>query len=232
MKKVIDRLYNSGLKYLESKIKFINKLEEDYKYIFLDDTKRIKNSLNLLSSILSMIPENRSTVYVFGNYKWKYPYINVMKKFNGRYDYPFSLYDFLRIEDSYNILLSLKEEKGINKELFNRFLGLLERWKEIVNYEKKIRIQEDCILEYRDGIVTLDNLRLSNFFSIDSYDVKNLLNQATLKTFNCYRELWKDHIEYGLKLINSDLKKRDKDLEVLLEELKVEENMLKLIKNL
>ncbi|HPO11663.1 MAG TPA: hypothetical protein PLM63_03705 [bacterium] len=232
MKKVIDRLYNSGLKYLESKIKFINKLEEDYKYIFLDDTKRIKNSLNLLSSILSMIPENRSTVYVFGNYKWKYPYINVMKKFNGRYDYPFSLYDFLRIEDSYNILLSLKEEKGINKELFNRFLGLLERWKEIVNYEKKIRIQEDCILEYRDGIVTLDNLRLSNFFSIDSYDVKNLLNQATLKTFNCYRELWKDHIEYGLKLINSDLKKIDKDLEVLLEELKVEENMLKLIKNL
>ena len=232
MKKVIDRLYNSGLKYLESKIKFINKLEEDYKYIFLDDTKRIKNSLNLLSSILSMIPENRSTVYVFGNYKWKYPYINVMKKFNGRYDYPFSLYDFLRIKDSYNILLSLKEEKGINKELFNRFLGLLERWKEIVNYEKKIRIQEDCILEYRDGIVTLDNLRLSNFFSIDSYDVKNLLNQATLKTFNCYRELWKDHIEYGLKLINSDLKKRDKDLEVLLEELKVEENMLKLIKNL
>ena len=232
MKKVIDRLYNSGLKYLESKIKFINKLEEDYKYIFLDDTKRIKNSLNLLSSILSMIPENRSTVYVFGNYKWKYPYINVMKKFNGRYDYPFSLYDFLRIEDSYNILLSLKEEKGINKELFNRFLGLLERWKEIVNYEKKIRIQEDCILEYRDGIVTLDNLRLSKFFSIDSYDVKNLLNQATLKTFNCYRELWKDHIEYGLKLINSDLKKRDKDLEVLFEELKVEENMLKLIKNL
>ena len=232
MKKVIDRLYNSGLKYLESKIKFINKLEEDYKYIFLDDTKRIKNSLNLLSSILSMIPENRSTVYVFGNYKWKYPYINVMKKFNGRYYYPFSLYDFLRIEDSYNILLSLKEEKGINKELFNRFLGLLERWKEIVNYEKKIRIQEDCILEYRDGIVTLDNLRLSKFFSIDSYDVKNLLNQATLKTFNCYRELWKDHIEYGLKLINSDLKKRDKDLEVLLEELKVEENMLKLIKNL
>ncbi len=232
MKKVIDRLYNSGLKYLESKMKFINKLEEDYKYIFLDDTKRIKNSLNLLSSILSMIPENRSTVYVFGNYKWKYPYINVIKKFNGRYDYPFSLYDFLRIEDSYNILLSLKEEKGINKELFNRFLGLLERWKEIVNYEKKIRIQEDCILEYRDGIVTLDNLRLSNFFSIDSYDVKNLLNQATLKTFNCYRELWKDHIEYGLKLINSDLKKRDKDLEVLLEELKVEENMLKLIKNL
>ncbi|OQC50109.1 MAG: hypothetical protein BWX56_01393 [Euryarchaeota archaeon ADurb.Bin023] len=232
MKKVIDRLYNSGLKYLESKIKFINKLEEDYKYIFLDDTKRIKNSLNLLSSILSMIPENRSTVYVFGNYKWKYPYINVMKKFNGRYDYPFSLYDFLRIEDSYNILLSLKEEKGINKELFNRFLGLLERWKEIVNYEKKIRIQEDCFLEYRDGIVTLDNLRLSKFFSIDSYDVKNLLNQATLKTFNCYRELWKDHIEYGLKLINSDLKKIDKDLEVLLEELKVEENMLKLIKNL
>jgi len=232
MKKVIDRLYNSGLKYLESKIKFINKLEEDYKYIFLDDTKRIKNSLNLLSSILSMIPENRSTVYVFGNYKWKYPYINVMKKFNGRYDYPFSLYDFLRIEDSYNILLSLKEEKGINKELFNRFLGLLERWKEIVNYEKKIRIQEDCILEYRDGIVTLDNLRLSKFFSIDSYDVKNLLNQATLKTFNCYRELWKDHIEYGLKLINNDLKKIDKDLEVLLEELKVEENMLKLIKNL
>jgi len=232
MKKVIDRLYNSGLKYLESKIKFINKLEEDYKYIFLDDTKRIKNSLNLLSSILSMIPENRSTVYVFGNYKWKYPYINVMKKFNGRYDYPLSLYDFLRIEDSYNILLSLKEEKGINKELFNRFLGLLERWKEIVNYEKKIRIQEDCILEYRDGIVTLDNLRLSNFFSIDSYDVKNLLNQATLKTFNCYRELWKDHIEYSLKSINSDLKKRDKDLEVLLEELKVEENMLKLIKNL
>lgn len=232
MKKVIDRLYNSGLKYLESKIKFINKLEEDYKYIFLDDTKRIKNSLNLLSSILSMIPENRSTVYVFGNYKWKYPYINVMKKFNGRYYYPCSLYDFLRIEDSYNILLSLKEEKGINKELFNRFLGLLERWKEIVNYEKKIRIQEDCILEYRDGIVTLDNLRLSKFFSIDSYDVKNLLNQATLKTFNCYRELWKDHIEYGLKLINSDLKKRDKDLEVLLEELKVEENMLKLIKNL
>jgi len=232
MKKVIDRLYNSGLKYLESKIKFINKLEEDYKYIFLDDTKRIKNSLNLLSSILSMIPENRSTVYVFGNYKWKYPYINVMKKFNGRYDYPFSLYDFLRIEDSYNILLSLKEEKGINKELFNRFLGLLERWKEIVNYEKKIRIQEDCILEYRDGIVTLDNLRLSKFFSIDSYDVKNLLNQATLKTFNCYRELWKDHIEYSLKLINNDLKKRDKDLEVLLEELKVEENMLKLIKNL
>ncbi len=232
MKKVIDRLYNSGLKYLESKIKFINKLEEDYKYIFLDDTKRIKNSLNLLSSILSMIPENRSTIYVFGNYKWKYPYINVMKKFNGRYDYPFSLYDFLRIEDSYNILLSLKEEKGINKELFNRFLGLLERWKEIVNYEKKIRIQEDCILEYRDGIVTLDNLRLSKFFSIDSYDVKNLLNQATLKTFNCYRELWKDHIEYGLKLINSDLKKIDKDLEVLLEELKVEENMLKLIKNL
>jgi len=232
MKKVIDRLYNSGLKYLESKMKFINKLEEDYKYIFLDDTKRIKNSLNLLSSILSMIPENRSTVYVFGNYKWKYPYINVIKKFNGRYDYPFSLYDFLRIEDSYNILLSLKEEKGINKELFNRFLGLLKRWEEIVNYEKKIRIQEDCILEYRDGIVTLDNLRLSNFFSIDSYDVKNLLNQATLKTFNCYRELWKDHIEYGLKLINSDLKKRDKDLEVLLEELKVEENMLKLIKNL
>ncbi len=232
MKKVIDRLYNSGLKYLESKIKFINKLEEDYKYIFLDDTKRIKNSLNLLSSILSMIPENRSTVYVFGNYKWKYPYINVMKKFNGRYDYPFSLYDFLRIEDSYNILLSLKEEKGINKELFNRFLGLLERWKEIVNYEKKIRIQEDCILEYRDGIVTLDNLRLSKFFSIDSYDVKNLLNQATLKTFNCYRELWKDHIEYGLKLINNDLKKIDKDLEVLLEELRVEENMLKLIKNL
>lgn len=232
MKKVIDRLYNSGLKYLESKIKFINKLEEDYKYIFLDDTKRIKNSLNLLSSILSMIPENRSTVYVFGNYKWKYPYINVMKKFNGRYDYPFSLYDFLRIEDSYNILLSLKEEKGINKELFNRFLGLLKRWKEIVNYEKKIRIQEDCILEYRDGIVTLDNLRLSKFFSIDSYDVKNLLNQATLKTFNCYRELWKDHIEYGLKLINNDLKKIDKDLEVLLEELKVEENMLKLIKNL
>lgn len=232
MKKVIDRLYNSGLKYLESKIKFINKLEEDYKYIFLDDTKRIKNSLNLLSSILSMIPENRSTVYVFGNYKWKYPYINVMKKFNGRYNYPFSLYDFLRIEDSYNILLSLKEEKGINKELFNRFLGLLERWKEIVNYEKKIRIQEDCILEYRDGIVTLDNLRLSKFFSIDSYDVKNLLNQATLKTFNCYRELWKDHIEYGLKLINNDLKKIDKDLEVLLEELKVEENMLKLIKNL
>lgn len=232
MKKVIDRLYNSGLKYLESKIKFINKLEEDYKYIFPDDTKRIKNSLNLLSSILSMIPENRSTVYVFGNYKWKYPYINVMKKFNGRYDYPFSLYDFLRIEDSYNILLSLKEEKGINKELFNRFLGLLKRWKEIVNYEKKIRIQEDCILEYRDGIVTLDNLRLSKFFSIDSYDVKNLLNQATLKTFNCYRELWKDHIEYGLKLINNDLKKIDKDLEVLLEELKVEENMLKLIKNL
>lgn len=232
MKKVIDRLYNSGLKYLESKIKFINKLEEDYKYIFLDDTKRIKDSLYLLSSILSMIPENRSTVYVFGNYKWKYPYINVMKKFNGRYDYPFSLYDFLRIEDSYNILLSLKEEKGINKELFNRFLGLLERWKEIVNYEKKIRIQEDCILEYRDGIVTLDNLRLSKFFSIDSYDVKNLLNQATLKTFNCYRELWKDHIEYGLKLINNDLKKIDKDLEVLLEELKVEENMLKLIKNL
>ena len=232
MKKVIDRLYNSGLKYLESKIKFINKLEEDYKYIFLDDTKRIKNSLNLLSSILSMIPENRSTVYVFGNYKWKYPYINVMKKFNGRYDYPFSLYYFLRIEDSYNILLSLKEEKGINKELFNRFLGLLKRWKEIANYEKKIRIQEDCILKYRDGIVTLDNLRLSKFFSIDSYDVKNLLNQATLKTFNCYRELWKDHIEYGLKLINNDLKKIDKDLEVLLEELKVEENMLKLIKNL
>lgn len=232
MKKVIDRLYNSGLKYLESKIKFINKLEEDYKYIFLDDTKGIKDSLYLLSSILSMIPENRSTVYVFGNYKWKYPYINVMKKFNGRYDYPFSLYDFLRIEDSYNILLSLKEEKGINKELFNRFLGLLERWKEIANYEKKIRIQEDCILEYRDGIVTLDNLRLSKFFSIDSYDVKNLLNQATLKTFNCYRELWKDHIEYGLKLINNDLKKIDKDLEVLLEELKVEENMLKLIKNL